>query len=527
MTEVQHDESAIEVADVGGGPARGEAVPRLRLTGIRKAFPGVQALEDVSLDVWPGEIHALVGENGAGKSTLMHITAGVYRTDEGTIELDGSPLVDFDERAAGDAGVAIVFQDRSLVPSLSIAENIFAARQPANRFGVIDRHLLEQRTHQLLGELNVDLDPRRLVGDLAPAQQQMVEIAKALSHRLRLLILDEPTAALTINEGRELFEVLRLLASRGVGIVFVSHRLAEVFEVSQRITVLKDGHLVGTRATSEVTSDDLITMMVGRELSFVPDPRRHAPDAPVALEVEGLSADPVVDCSLRVHAGEIVCLAGLVGAGRTEVCEAIFGIRPVTAGRILVQGRPVSISHPLEAMREGIGMVPEDRKEAGLFLEMSVAANIAATNLRALSDGPLISDRRVTALAEESVRQLRVATPDVRRPVMNLSGGNQQKVLLAKWLARSPAVLIVDEPTRGVDVGAKADIYAILRDLAGQGVALLVVSSDLLEVLALAHRVVVMSDRRVVGEMDASDADEEAILRMAAPKRDAIERGAA
>nr|MBA2631518.1 sugar ABC transporter ATP-binding protein [Chloroflexota bacterium] len=474
-----------------------------------------------------GEIHALVGENGAGKSTLMHIVAGVYRADAGTIELDGSPMADIDERAAGDAGIAIVFQDRSLVPGLSIAENIFAARQPTNRFGVINRRILEQRTRQILDELQVQLDPGRLVGDLPPAQQQMVEIAKALSHRLRLLILDEPTAALTITESRQLFQVLRYLAGRGVGIVFVSHRLAEVFELAERVTVLKDGHLVGTKLASEVTPDDLIRMMVGRDLSFAPDPRRHASDAPVALEVQSLSADPVVDCSLTVRAGEIVCLAGLVGAGRTEVCEAIFGIRPVSAGRILVRGQPAAITHPIDAMRAGIGMVPEDRKEAGLFLEMSVTANIAAANLTALSNGPLLSDKRAADLAEEFVAQLRIATPDVRRRVMNLSGGNQQKVLLAKWLARKPTVLIVDEPTRGVDVGAKADIYAILRELAAQGVALLVVSSDLLEVLALAHKVVVMSERRVVGELDASQADEMTILRMAAPKRATAERGAA
>ncbi len=465
--------SAIEVAgapSIAGAPS---AASRLALNGISKVFPGIHALVDVSLEVQPGEIHALVGENGAGKSTLMHIAAGVYAPDAGTVELDGRPLVDFDERAAGDAGIAIVFQDRSLVPSLSIAENIFAARQPINRFGVINRRLLDERARQILAELHVPLDPRRLVGDLAPARQQMVEIAKALSHRLQLLILDEPTAALTLNESKELFDVLRLLKERGVGIVYVSHRMAEIFELADRITVLKDGRLVGTRMARDVTPDDLITMMVGRELSLAPDPTRHPPDAPVVLEIQGLTADPVADCSLRIHAGEIVCLAGLVGAGRTEVCEAIFGVRPVTAGRIVLNGREVSISDPSVAMRSGIGMVPEDRKEAGLFLEMSVSANIAATNLETLSDGPLISDRRADALARELVKQLRVATPDIRRPVMNLSGGNQQKVLLAKWLARNPAVLIVDEPTRGVDVGAKADIYEILRDLASRGVALL------------------------------------------------------
>ncbi len=526
MTVSGEKPSAIEVTPEDRG-ATDAMLPRLRLSSISKSFPGVQALSDVSLDVVAGEIHALVGENGAGKSTLMHIAAGVYQPDAGTIEMDGVAYQNLDEGAAGDAGIAIVFQDRSLVPSVSVAENVFAARQPTNRLGVIDRRLLEARTRQLLGELHVDLDPRSRVGDLRPAEQQMVEIAKALSHPLRVLILDEPTAALTISEGRQLFEVLQLLTARGVGIVYVSHRMSEIFEIAHRITVLKDGHWVGTRPTSEVTPDDLIAMMVGRELSFEPDPRRHASDAPIALEIRGLTAEPVVDCSLRVHAGEIVCLAGLVGAGRTEVCEAIFGIREVTAGQVFVAGRPVSISHPADAMALGLGMVPEDRKEAGLFLEMSVAANIAATNLRALSDGPFMSDRRATALAEASVAQLRVATPDVQRPVMNLSGGNQQKVLLAKWLARNPTVLIVDEPTRGVDVGAKSDIYAILRDLAASGVAVLVVSSDLMEVLALAHRIVVMSDRRVVGELDARDADETTILRLAAPKRSATEHGAA
>jgi ABC-type sugar transport system ATPase subunit len=494
---------------------------------VTKTFPGVRALNRATLEVLPGEIHALVGENGAGKSTLMHLVAGVYQPDEGTIELDGMSLVGLDERGAQDAGVAMVYQERSLSSTLSIAENVFAARQPTNRFGVIDRSGLLRQTKDLLAQLEMDLDPDELVENLSPAQQQMVEIAKALSVRLRLLILDEPTSALTINEGRRLFRVLRLLASHGVAIVYVTHRLAEVFELASRVTVLKDGAVMGVRSIDSVTTSQLIELMVGRELSFEPEERRAPADAPVVLAVDALRSSGVIDASFELKAGEIVCLAGLVGAGRTELCETIFGVRPAVGGRMAVRGKPFIPRHPYEAMTAGIGMVPEDRKAAGLFLQMSVTNNVIAADLDSVTTRGLVSDRAADRRAAGFVSSLRIATPDLHREVVNLSGGTQQKVLLAKWLARRPSVLIVDEPTRGVDVGTKADIYQLLRELAASGIGLLVVSSDLPEVLALAHRILVMSEGRIVGELDGGVADELSILKLAAPKATSDERGVA
>jgi ABC-type sugar transport system ATPase subunit len=502
-------------------------VPRLSVQGITKTFPGVVALDDVFFEAFPGEIHAMVGENGAGKSTLMHIVAGVYRPDRGSMWIDGKPYTPEDEKAAQLAGVAMVFQEGSLFPPLNIAENIFSGRQPLTRYGSIDFKQMRQATRKLLLELEVDLDPETPVIDLSPSQRQLVEIAKALSHQVRILILDEPTSSLTISEARLLFKVIRQLARRGVAVVYVSHRLAEVFEIADRVTVLKDGQVTGLREISQTSPDELIHLEVGRELSLEPDPTRPPADAPVVLEVENLAVLPVKEASFKVRAGEIVCLAGLVGAGRTELCEGIFGIRHRSSGHIRVDGVEIDPRHPLDAMQAGIGMVPEDRREAGLFLSMSVAANITAANMDIVSQGGIIADREVERLSRRMVDSLRIVTPGLEREVMYLSGGNQQKVLLGRWLARNPRILIVDEPTRGVDVGSKSDLYGILRELARNGVALLVVSSDLPEVLALAHRIVVMSEGRTVGELDAHQAEEVTILQMATPKGVAAEEGEA
>jgi ribose transport system ATP-binding protein/rhamnose transport system ATP-binding protein len=494
------------------------AAPRLSVESISKAFPGVKALDDVSFSVLAGEIHALVGENGAGKSTLMHIVAGVYTSDAGRMLLDGAPYAPSDEKAAQRLGVAMVFQEGSLFPPLSIAENIFAGRQPGNRFGMVNRAEMATKTRALLDQLEVSLSPSTLVAELSPGQRQLVEIAKALSQSVRLLILDEPTSSLTLGEARHLFRVVRGLAAQGVAIIYVSHRLGEIFEIADRVTVLRDGRVTGTRNIRETTPDELIHLEVGRALSFTPDLTRAAADAPIVLEVRDLSAPPVKQASITVRSGEIVCLAGLVGAGRTELVEAIFGSRERTGGAMRVNGQPFAPQHPLDAMRAGVGMVPEDRRQAGLFLEMAIHANIAAANLNALSSGGLMNEGALRKLARDSIERLRIATPDAERQVIYLSGGNQQKVLLGRWLARQPRLLIVDEPTRGVDVGAKADVYAILRDLAKQGVALLVVSSDLPEVLALAHRIVVMAEGVTVGELDPREADEVTILQLATPR---------
>jgi ABC-type sugar transport system ATPase subunit len=500
--------------------------PQFRLTAsqLTKSFPGVLALDNVSLEVLPGEIHALVGENGAGKSTLMHIIAGVHRPDKGVLEIDGEPYTPIDEKSAEKSGVAMVFQEGSLFPPLSVAENIFAGRQPINNLGMIDFELMNKRSAELLAQLEADISPSTPVMQLTPSQRQLVDIAKALSQQVRLLILDEPTSSLTISEARHLFKVIRQMTAGGVSIIYVTHRLAEVFEIADRVTVLKDGKLSGSRKISETTSAELIQMEVGRELSSLPSGDPPLKNAPVVLEIENLTAYPVSNASLKVHAGEIVCLAGLVGAGRTELCEAIFGVRKVESGHIRLNGKEITPHHPSEAMSSEIGMVPEERREAGLFVEMSIAANIAAANLNIVSKNGVILDTEVNRLASSYKDSLRIATPSIEREVMFLSGGNQQKVLLGKWLARKPKLLIVDEPTRGVDVGAKAELYVILRELAKSGVALLVVSSDLPEVLVLAHKIVVMSEGCTVGELDANEADEVTILQMAIPKSMAQKR---
>jgi len=511
------------VNSAGTSTADAAGQPSLVVQGITKIFPGVRALDNVSLEVLPGEIHAMVGENGAGKSTLMHVIAGVYQPNDGTMQIEGQDYAPQNEKDAQDAGVAIVFQERSLFPPLTVAENIFAGRQPTTRSGLIDFSFMNERTRELLRELEVDIEPATLVMDLSPSQQQLVEIAKALSQNVRILILDEPTSSLTVSEARHLFRILKHQAEQGVAIVYVTHRLAEVFEIADRVTVLRDGQVTGVRKIQETDADELIHLEVGRKLSFTPEPTPDLSGAACALEVRNLQAKPVKDASITVRAGEIVTLAGLVGAGRTELCEAIFGLRKVTGGQIMVEGKPLHPSHPIEAMNAGIGMVPEDRRLAGLFLAMSVVDNITSTNLHSLSRNGLVMNSEARALTEEYVKQLNVVPPMIDREVMYFSGGNQQKVLLAKWLARKPRILIVDEPTRGVDVGAKAELYSVLRNLAQEGIALLVVSSDLPEVLAISHRIIVMSEGRTVGELDPHEVEEYDILQLATPQGIAAE----
>jgi ribose transport system ATP-binding protein/rhamnose transport system ATP-binding protein len=495
-------------------PPPGARPPRLVVRDVTKAFPGVQALAGVSLTVGAGEVHALLGENGAGKSTLGKIIGGVYARDAGEIELDGRPLGNIDEAEAGKLGIAVVHQEGSLVPQLSIAENIFAGRQPTGFLGTVDRRAMAKRTSELLADLGVPLDPFLPVRALSAAQAQVIEIAKALSRDLRLLILDEPTSALTLTETERLFAIVRRLKANGVSIIYVSHRLAEIFALCDRVTVLKDGRLSGTRDVAGTSEDELIRLMVGRDVLFAREDG-GSPGA-VVLEVERLAAAPHVrDASFTVRAGEIVCLSGLVGSGRSETCEAIFGARRRDAGRVCVAGKEVRFSGPWDAIAAGVGMMPEDRKEAGLFLSHSIAANISATVLGEVSPRGVFSEEKAAALAGRFIRELRIATPSAAQAVGNLSGGNQQKVLLAKWLAPEPRLLIVDEPTRGVDVGARAEIYRILRGLKDKGLAVLVVSSDLPEVLTLADRIIVMADGRTVGELAGATATEEKVLRLA------------
>jgi ribose transport system ATP-binding protein len=494
------------------------------LRGIHKRFPGAHALRDVQLDVRAGEVHALVGENGAGKSTLMHVLAGVYRPDEGMIEFDGDKnVVIASERAAQQLGIAIVFQERSLFGALSVAENIFAARQPVGRWGRIDREKLHAATRALLARVGLAVEPAALLGDLSLAQQQMIEIAEALSLDAKLIIFDEPTAALTETETRALFGVIAQLRQAGVGIIYISHRLEEIFEIADRVTVLKDGAWQGTYAVAETDSEQLISRMVGRDLALHQRQADAGPEnSSVMLEVRGLNdavefrrTRPFLrDISFKVRSGDIVVLAGLAGAGRTELALSLFGARPRASGEIFIAGKPVSIRSPAEAIASGMGYASEDRKDAGLFLEMSVAENVVAARLRDFGSW-WFDDRRGRSVAEEFRRRLRIATPGVTQTVRNLSGGNQQKVALAKWLLVNPRVLIVDEPTRGIDVGAKAEVHHLLREVARSGAAVIVISSDLPEVLALANRILVMREGRIAGELNGAGATEASVMRLA------------
>jgi ABC-type sugar transport system ATPase subunit len=496
--------------------------PLLAMRGIAKRFPGVQALDGVDFEVRAGEVHALVGENGAGKSTLMHILAGVYRPDAGAFDFAGRRDVALaGERAAQDLGIAIVFQERSLFPQLSVAENIFAGREPMKRWGRIDRGALRGRSASLLEELGLRLDAGARVDELSPAQQQLVEIAKALSLKARLLILDEPTAALTEAETRVLFRAIERLKRQGAGIIYITHRLEEIFGIADRVTVLRDGRWQGTFAVGETTPRRLAARMVGRELSTRERAAGGAALGPVALELRGVSDRGggeralLKDVGLTVRAGEIVVLAGLAGAGRTETALTVFGMRPYAAGEILVGGKPVRPRSPAEAIAAGIGYLPEDRKEAGLFLEMSLSANVAAASLRRFG-GWWMKDGARHRAAERFRAQLKIAARHVHQPVVELSGGSQQKVLLAKWLLVEPRVLIADEPTHGVDVGAKAEVHALLREIADRGAAVLVISSELPEALAIADRIVVLRQGRVAGEIAGPEATEERVLHLAA-----------
>jgi ABC-type sugar transport system ATPase subunit len=498
--------------------------PLLSLRGIHKRFPGVHALKGVDLDVRPGEVHAVVGENGAGKSTLMQVLAGVYRPDAGRIDFDGREDVAFpDERAARDCGIALVFQERSLFGPMSVAENVFAARQPVGRWGRIDREGLAARTKGWLDEVGLEVPPEAPVERLSPAQQQLVEIAKALSLAPGLILLDEPTAALTPAETDRLFGIARRLRDRGVGVIYVSHRLEEVFALADRVTVLKDGSGQGTFDIGELTPGDLVAKMVGRGAN----PHRPRADPPheggrVVLEVAGLgdvggapSRRPRLrNIHFRLQAGEVVGLAGLVGAGRTELALALFGARGGVTGDVRVEGRPVALRSPADAIAAGIGYLPEDRKEGGLFLDMSIEENVAAVAAARFGTW-WCRDRSRRAAVEELCRSLRVACRGPAEPVRNLSGGNQQKVGLAKWLLARPRVLIVDEPTRGVDVGAKAEIHDLLYEQARAGAAVLVISSDLPEVLAVSDRVLVMREGQIAGELSRAEATEPAVMRLA------------
>lgn len=484
----------------------------LELVDISKTFPGVTALDSVSFDVQPGEIHALCGENGAGKSTLLNILTGNLQPSDGQLVYTGNPVRINGPAHATALGIAIVYQHLSLVDSLSIAENIFANRQPRNRLGLIRYGTLHQHTQTLLNQLHLsDLRPTMRVAELSPGQKQLVEIAKALSQNPHILLLDEPTASLTDRETQTLFILLRQLRAAGKAILYISHRLTEIFTLANRVTVLKDGQRQATLPVSELTPNQLIRLMVGRDL-IQAEPESSATDE-VVLAVTGLSGERFHAVSFQLHRGEILGLAGLVGAGRTEIARTIFGIGNRQGGTVSVRGRPVTIRHPAEAVKLGIGYLPEDRKVLGLFADQSVARNIVA--VKPPASGFWFSTRRAVALAEQYRQKLDIRTVSVQERIHKLSGGNQQKTMLARWLLTDPAILIVDEPTHGIDVGAKAEIYALLRQLARSGKAILLISSELPELLSLADRILVIRDGRISGELDRADATEARIMNLA------------
>ena len=487
----------------------------LSARGIAKAFPGVQALDGADLDVRAGEVHAVVGENGAGKSTLMKILTGVYAADAGQILIDGQPVHIAGPRQAIALGISMIHQELNLAPNLSVAENIFLGRAPI-RAGFVQWRRLIADAEALVARLSIDLDVRASVEDLSVARQQMVEIAKALSLDARVIIMDEPTSALTERETDVLFELIGRLKAEGVAIVYISHRLEEIFRIADRVTVLRDGRLVGELPIAEATPQRLIAMMVGRELVTL-FPKEPVEIGPPVLEVRHLSrAGALDDISFVLRRGEIVGLAGLVGAGRTELARALFGADPIDAGEIRIDGRPVRIRSPRDAIRHGLAFVTEERKLYGLVLGMTVRENATLASLGELTRLGFVDFARERRIAQEYVRRLDIRTPGIEQEVVNLSGGNQQKVVIARWLATRPRVLILDEPTRGIDVGAKAEVHALMSRLAREGLAILMISSELPEILGMSDRILVVRQGRLSGEFARSEATQEKILACAA-----------
>jgi len=484
------------------------------MQGIRKSFPGVTALDGVDLEVYPGEVHVLLGENGAGKSTLMKILSGAIQRDAGEIELFGERVQIEGPAHAQALGIRIIYQEFNLVPQLSAAENILLGKEPTHGFGLVDRRKLEREAHQRLEELGVRIDSTRPVQELGVAQQQMVEVAKALHGDARLLIMDEPTSALTASEIDALFAAIERMTAQGVAIVYISHRLEEVERIGTRVSVLRDGRHVATHKVGEVSLGELIRLMANRELKEH-YPKRRVPRGEELLRVEGLRAGIVQDVAFSLHRGEVVGLCGLLGAGRTELARAITGADPPPQGKLSVKGKPARFRAPRDAIRRGVGLLPEDRKTQGLVLGRSVKENLALPSAPELSAFGWIDAAAETALAARGVEDLRIRTPSLEQNVVLLSGGNQQKVVLGKWLAADVDVLVMDEPTRGIDVAAKVEIYEEMNRLTAKGAGILMISSELPEVLGMSDRILVMRQGRIVAELAGAAVSQEQVLRAA------------
>lgn len=485
----------------------------LQLDQLTKSYPGVAALKPFGLSFRQGEVHALLGENGAGKSTLIKLVTGAVSADAGRVILNGQDLTGLGPAATLNAGIAAIYQEFSLFPDLTVAENVFFGRQITRR-GFVDRPAMEAETARILAELGTDVSPRALSRDLSVGHQQMVELAKSVSRNARVLIMDEPTAPLTNREVGFLYEVVARLKARGVTIIYISHRLKEIFDLCDRVTVMRDGDLVATLNIAETTEDELVRLMVGRAVAN-DHPSATAKTGEVLFEARGLRSAKVHDVSFSVRAGEILGLAGLVGAGRTETARLIFGADPRSSGEIVVEGKPVAIRSPRDAIAAGIGLIPEDRKRQGVLLNQSITFNAVFAALSRVSPGLFADAKAERTATNRMCEQLQIKTPSLDQLAGKLSGGNQQKVVLAKWLLTESRVLIFDEPTRGIDVGAKQEIYALMRRLSDRGAAIIMISSEMPELLGMSDRVLVLAHGRIVGELAKHEFDQERVLRLA------------
>lgn len=502
-----------------------EPTPLVQIRGLSKAFFGVQALSNAHFELRAGEVHALMGENGAGKSTLMKVLSGVYRRDTGEILLDGKPVEIESPRAAQALGIQIIHQELNLMNHLSAAQNIFIGREPRRVAGLLlDEDKLNAQAAAIFERMHLHLDPRTIVGELTVAKQQMVEIAKALSFDSRVLIMDEPTAALNDAEIAELFRIIRQTTAHGVGIVYISHKMDELKQISDRVTVMRDGQYIATVSTASTPIESIIAMMVGRPLEMV---TRQIPDTSAnegVLDVRGITRGHVIrDASFTLRRGEILGLAGLMGAGRTELARAVFGADPIDAGEVLVHGRAVTIRSPQDAVACGIGYLSEDRKQFGLATGLDVETNVVLATLPRFAGARFWLDQgAIHRTARDFVQRLAIKTPSVEQQVRLLSGGNQQKIVIAKWLLRDCDILFFDEPTRGIDVGAKTEIYKLLDALAEQGKAIVMISSELPEILRMSHRILVMCEGRITGELLAEEASQEKIMQLATLRESAM-----
>ncbi len=509
-------ETGLLIRSIAGGTDIRVDLVLLRAIAISKSFAGVHALNSASFELRAGEVHALVGENGAGKSTLIKIITGALEADGGEIQFNGRTIADNSPRVAKELGIAAIYQQPALFPELTVRENIAIGLEQVGMWGRVDWLERHRRAAQLLAQVGANIDPNRDAGDLTMAQQQLVEIARALGAKAKVLVMDEPTASLTEQDTQRLFGVIRDLRAQGVGIIYISHRLEELPAIADRVTVLRDGESLVTRRIAELDRHQLIQLMVGRELRAV-FPKKRVELGDVALRLHGLGCAEagINNVNLSVREGEIVGLAGLVGAGRTELARTVFGLTPADAGEILLRGQPVKVTDPAQAIKCGIAYLPEDRRRHGVVIEMPISANITLASLDRLSHFGAMDFRREREIAADYTRRLEIKTPAIFAPVGTLSGGNQQKVALSRCLVTKPSVLILDEPTQGIDVGAKSEIHALMTDLAGEGVAIVMISSELPEILGMSDRVAVMSGGTIAGILDREEATQEKILALA------------